>query len=116
MIIIKIPIRFTTARLEAVVGVLRLYLMQHTGAYTNGKVNGSRKDTLMYQVVLKLTDKLIRKLSDKKLTSAKDKDFKVKLNYCEAYFLFVVLLNTEQLETQIVVHIDTIIGQLDKQL
>ena len=106
----------TVSRLEAVVSLLRLYLMQSNEAFTNGKVNGSRKDTLMYQVVLKLTDKLIRKLADKKLALAKPKPFKVKLHYHEAYFLLQALSIVDYPDAPTAVHTDTIIMQLDKQL
>jgi hypothetical protein len=115
MIIIKIPIEFTIQRLEAVTDIIRLYLMQ-SGAFVNGKINGSRKSTMKYQVILKLTDKLVRKLTDKKLAPAKSKTFKIRLHYHEAYFLFDVLINSETLNTESAVYIDTIIRQLDQQL
>jgi len=116
MIIIKIPIEVNKYKLEAVIHGLKTYLMVQADAYTNGKTAGDRYDTMKYQIALKLTDKLLRKLTDKKLNPGKKDSFKIKLLYHEAMVMLDVLQNFETSNTDARVATNQVIAQLDKQL
>jgi hypothetical protein len=116
MIIIKIPIEVTTYKMEAILHGLKTYMVSGFDAFSNGKTAGDRYDTMVYQVALKLTDKLIRKLYDKKLQPTKKETFKIKLPYHEALILLNVLQDTAIGNTDLQIAINQVIEQLDKQL
>ena len=116
MIIIKIPVEVNKYKLEAVIHGLKTYLLVQADAYTNGKTAGDRYDTMKYQIALKLTDKLLRKLTDKKLNPGKKDSFKIKLLYHEAMVMLDVLQNFETSSPDARVAIEQVIYQLDKQL
>ena len=116
MIIIKIPVEVNIYKLEVIIHGLKTYLMLQADAFTNGKTAGDRYDTMKYQIALKLADKLLRKLTDKKLNPAKKDRFKIKLLYHEALVLMNVLQDITMANTDDQVAANHIIAQLDKNL
>jgi len=115
MILIKIPIKLTLPQLEAAVTTMRYWLMSRDDIMVNGKSQISKERTLAYQTALKLTEKLAKSLVDKQLNPLKKKEFKLKLNYPEAYTLYNVLFEVETPE-HISLYVRSVFNQLDKLL
>lgn len=113
MILIKIPLKMNITQLEAIVSALRYRLVSKPSIMVNGKSEDSREQTLYYQMTLKLTEKLAKQLVNKQLNPTKKKEFKLKLNYPEAYTLYNVLFEVETPE-HISIYIRNVFNQLDK--
>jgi len=116
MILIKVNIKLTVERLEAVTTALRIYLMSQNHIYANGKAANDPDETLRFQLALRLAEKLGKKLMEKRLNPPAKKEFSIKLRYEYIYILHKALSQTSTRDDRMDVYLRDIIYQTDRLL
>jgi len=95
MIIIKIAIKFTDEQLAIANEILKIRALGNNDLLSNGKSAG-RNNTLEYQMLLILVEKLSKKLMKSRLHPTKKKTVKITFTYPEAFYLNKFLIGYMQ--------------------